>query len=271
MWTDTLRNRNQGRPGSPPSEDTQPRSSAFSGAGMTLGGDDVPSQPVRSTNPPPLEPAGPRPGVEMVERALHLWSDGFSVDDGPLYRYDDPANARTLDMINRGSAPLDIMNVSQGQAVDVKLETHRNEPYVRPKKKYRPFGDGGKRLGSPTPGDPASSANETPVAAPAPAPAPAASSGPPTSNTLTPEIDPSQPTVTLMIRMADGTRLPSRFNTTTTIQEVYDFVSRSGSAGDGRPYTLATTFPTKELSDKALTLGDMPELKKGGTVVQKWS
>ena len=79
----------------------------------------------------------------MVERTLHLWSDGFSVDDGPLYRYDDPANARTLEMINRGSAPLDIMNVEKGQAVDVRLEQHPQEKYVQPKKKFQPFAGSG--------------------------------------------------------------------------------------------------------------------------------
>jgi UBX domain-containing protein 1 len=32
-----------------------------------------------------------------------------------------------------------------------------------------------------------------------------------------------------------------------------------------------TTFPSKELSDWSVTLGDLPEFKRGGVVVQKWT
>ena len=31
-----------------------------------------------------------------------------------------------------------------------------------------------------------------------------------------------------------------------------------------------TTFPSKELDDKAMVLGDMSDFKRGGVVVQKW-
>lgn len=211
----------------------------------------------------------------MVERSLHLWTDGFSVDDGPLYRYDDPANAHTLDMINRGSAPLDIMNVAQGQAVDVKLETHRGENYVRPKKKWKAFEGGGQRLGSPTPGDPTSAASASGSTSTVPitnsSATPAASTNTASNAAAQPSTDSAQPTLTLQIRLADGTRLPTRFNTTATIGDVYDFVDRAGTATAARAYSLATTFPTKELNDRGAVLGELAEFKRGGVVVQKWS
>lgn len=197
----------------------------------------------------------------MVERTLHIWDDGFSIDDGPLHRYDDPANRRTLEMINRGSAPLELMNVEPGQAVDVRLDQHRGQNYAAPMKKFTPFAGGGQRLGSPVPG--ASSSFSAPaVHSPA-------TSAPPAPSTAV-EIDDAQPTITLQIRLADGTRLPSRFNTTHTIGDVYEFVSRASSTSSQRPYSLATTFPTKELTDKSQILGDMPEFKRGGVLVQKW-
>ena len=37
-----------------------------------------------------------------VTRYLTFWRDGFSVDDGQLYRYDDPANQTMLNAINSG-------------------------------------------------------------------------------------------------------------------------------------------------------------------------
>lgn len=41
---------------------------------------------------------------EVAVRDLTFWRDGFSVGDGPLMRYDDPASERTLEAINQGSA-----------------------------------------------------------------------------------------------------------------------------------------------------------------------
>jgi UBX domain-containing protein 1 len=31
-----------------------------------------------------------------------------------------------------------------------------------------------------------------------------------------------------------------------------------------------TTFPSRELTDDSIALGDLPEFKRGGVVVQKW-
>ncbi|KAI9651604.1 MAG: hypothetical protein M1831_000590 [Alyxoria varia] len=254
----------------PREEPAEPaRRSAFTGAGQTLGADDVPSQTIPDPRAGANAPQQPR----MVARTLHLWQDGFSVDDGPLYRFDDPANARTLDMINQGAAPLDIMNVQNGQAVDVKVQQHKNEKYVQPKKKYKPFEGQGQRLGSPTPeiGGGAENTTSSTVAATSAA----ATSAPATSastNNRTPsvQLDPSAATVLLQIRLADGTRLPSRFNDTHTIGEVYDFIAQADAAAATRSYVLATTFPTRELTDKAEVLKDT-ELKRGGVVVQKWT
>ena len=39
---------------------------------------------------------------EPTIRHLTFWRDGFSVEDGELLRYDDPANAQLLSEINAG-------------------------------------------------------------------------------------------------------------------------------------------------------------------------
>lgn len=247
--------RNVPRPGG---DEEQPQT-YFRGTGMTLGGDDAPSRTISDPNANIPRPA-PR-----VNRELHLWRDGFSVDDGPLYRYDDPVNARTLEMINAGHAPLEILNVERGQEVDVEVHPHKDEDYKQPKKKYKPFSGSGQRLGSPTPG-------VTSTAPPAPAAAssaaPAASSNAPAAPTV--EVDSSAPTITLQIRLGDGTRLQSRFNTTHTIGDVYSFVNAASPTSTQRQYALMTTFPSKELTDEKAMLGDMAEFKRGGVVVQKW-
>ena len=199
--------------------------------------------------------------TERVDRVLHFWNNGFSVDDGPLYRTDDPANAEILRLIHSGRAPMHIMHAQADQAVDVKLEPH-NEDYVVPTKKYTPFGGGGQRLGSVTPGMLSSTST--------PGPAPAASTTSASSTSQAVDINDSEPTIVLQIRLGDGTRLVTRFNVIHTVGDVYSFVSASNPSSQSRPWVLMTTFPSKELNDKNQVLGDMADFKRGGVIVQKW-
>ncbi|QKX61229.1 uncharacterized protein TRUGW13939_08376 [Talaromyces rugulosus] len=235
----------------PPSDDSTSKTSHFTGAARTLGGDDAPSQVVQDPN----ENRPQRP--PRVQRTLHFWADGFSVEDGDLYRSDDPRNAGILEGIRRGRAPLSIMNVLPGQEVDVEIKQHE-EKYTRPKPKYKPFSGSGQRLGSPTPA----------IRTSQPEPAAAAAASP--SEAAKPDVDESQPIITLQIRLGDGTRLTSRFNTTHTIGDVYSFVSAASPSSQSRPWVLMTTFPSKELTDKSAVLGELSDFKRGGVVVQKW-
>ncbi|KAF3056500.1 UBX domain-containing protein 1 [Daldinia childiae] len=237
---------------------------SFRGAGQTLGGEGAPSR----TIPDPLGAAGSasraRPTGKVQERTLHLWRDGFSVDDGELRRFDDPENTDALRMIQQGRAPIHLMNVRLDEPLDVKLQQH-DENYRQLPKVYKPFGGEGRRLGSPVPGEsaaaaaaaavPSSSTSSTPAAAQLAAPSTA--------------VDDSQPTVMIRIQMPDGTRLPARFNTSHTVNDVYDFISRSSPELRAGGWVLATTFPNKDHTDKSLVLGDMAEFKKGGTAMVK--
>ena len=213
-------------------------------------------EPTRPTQPD----APPR-----VNRILHFWNDGFSVDDGDLFpTANNPQNAAILEGIQQGRAPLSIMNVMPGQEVDVEIKQH-SENYVRPKAKYKPFGGQGNRLGSPTPGD--SSARSVPGAFPT------SSSSATAVAAVKPQtkLDESQPTVSLRVQLSDGTRLPARFNTTNTIEDVYAFVRGARPGDASRPWTLMTTFPSKEFKDKSQVLGDIAEFKRGGVVVQRYT
>lgn len=61
-----------------------PRSTSFSGTGRLLSGENVQS------------------GSQQPESFVHnivFWSDGFTVNDGPLRRLDDPENAAFLEVI----------------------------------------------------------------------------------------------------------------------------------------------------------------------------
>jgi len=228
--------------------------SRFRGSGQTLGGDDAPSQTIPDPSPRPAATG------ETQTRILHLWEDGFSLEDGPLRRFDDAQNAADLAMIREGRAPLHLMDVRPDQPVDVQLIKH-NEPYKPQPKVYKPFSGGGQRLGSPTPGGAGTTTARTPVAAPALA----------TASAPEVDVDAAQPTLSLRIQLANGTRLPARFNTTHTVGDVYQFIARANPDSATRPWVLATTFPSKDHTDKSLVLGEMAEFKRGGTAVQKWT
>ena len=98
-----------------------PQRRAFFGGGFTLGSDEVESTYIPD---PSAEPAR----TSLVHRLLHapcmgsrsfalteseeetairhltFWRDGFTVEDGELMRYDDPANEQILAEINSGCA-----------------------------------------------------------------------------------------------------------------------------------------------------------------------
>ncbi|KAI1505831.1 hypothetical protein F5X99DRAFT_218534 [Biscogniauxia marginata] len=236
---------------------------SFRGAGQTLGGEGAPSR----TIPDPLTTSASRarPQTEQVqERTLHLWRDGFSIDDGELRRFNDPENADALRMIQQGRAPVHLMNVRYDEPLDVKLQQH-DENYRPLPKVYKPFGGEGRRLGSPVPGDSAAVSLPTVTTSNTAAAAPSAADPPNAA------ADSSQPTVMIRIQMPDGTRLPARFNLTQTVSDIYDFITRASPDLSAGGWVLATTFPNKDHTDKSLVLGDMAEFKKGGTAVVKRS
>ncbi|KAI5839564.1 hypothetical protein DFP73DRAFT_483938 [Morchella snyderi] len=227
----------------------------FSGTGRTLGSDESPSIEI----PDPAAPRAP-PTVPTVTRTLTFWRDGFSVEDGPLMRYDDPANQEVLRAIQNGRAPLSLMNVEPGQPADVNVFRRLDEDYVQPKKKHAPFSGQGNRLGSPTPGGESSTSTAEPIVAPAvrtAAPIPSVN------------VDASLPTTTLQIRLGDGTRLVSRFNHTHTVGDLYGFVNSSSLESRSRNYILQTTFPNKELDNQGQTIKEAGLVN--AVVVQKWT
>lgn len=227
----------------------------FSGTGRTLGSDESPSIEI----PDPAAPRAP-PTVPTVTRTLTFWRDGFSVEDGPLMRYDDPANQEVLRAIQNGRAPLSLMNVEPGQPADVNVFRRLEEDYVQPKKKHAPFSGQGNRLGSPTPGGEPSTATAAPIVAPA------ARTAAPTPSV---NVDASLPTTTLQIRLGDGTRLVSRFNHTHTVGDLYGFVNSSSLESRSRGYILQTTFPNKELINQEQTIKEAGLVN--AVVVQKWT
>ena len=142
----------------------------------------------------------------MAVREITFWRDGFSIADGPLLKYDDPANQAILDAINSGAAPPSLLNVQVGQPVELRVARRTHEEYQPPPPRpAAPFSGSGNRLGAPVPG--VSSEPSVPGAYGA-----GSSAGPSTARVEPDaiqtrfEVDNSQPTTSIQVRLADGTR-----------------------------------------------------------------
>lgn len=241
--------------GRPPSEEAETakvkKPAAYTGSGYRLGSEDEPStieQPASPVAPPTAEEDN-----EPVTRHLTFWRDGFSVDDGPLYAYTDPANQQMLTAINSGRAPLSLLNVRHGQPVEVRVVKRQDEDYTPPPKAPpKPFEGTGNRLGSP-------SAYVAPSTTPGAFPSASSSAAAPT-------VDESQPTTNIQVRLGDGSKLIAKLNHTHTIGDLRQFIESSQPAS--RPYTLQTTFPVKELKDNNQTIKEAGLLNS--VVVQRY-
>ncbi|KAL9978481.1 hypothetical protein ACROYT_G016001 [Oculina patagonica] len=223
-----------------PSAQHQP---AFKGAGYRLGDTEAESsQPLPET----ISSRHSDSQQETTEVALKFWSNGFSVDDGPLRSMDDPANEQFLNSVKRGEIPQELLRLSRRGEVHVNMEDHRHEEYVPPPKpKIQAFSGAGHKLGSPAP--PVKFSHSTDQQA--------SSAASKRSEPATP-LDQSQPVTNIQIRLADGTRMVSKFNHSHTVGDIRRFICASRPQMAGVNFVLLTTFPNKELTDETKTLSE---------------
>jgi UBX domain-containing protein 1 len=209
---------------------------AFKGTGYKLGSDEVPSEEVKTA----VDNTSSDSEGEVVECMLTFWKDGFSADDGPLMRYDDPANQAMLERIKAGAAPLSLFKVKLNQRAEIKVVHRTQEAYVPPPKVLKPFSGSGQRLGSVVP------------SAGAPAHTPAASA--PAAPAVQLNVDANLPSTSIQIRLADGTRMVTRLNMSHTVNDIRQFINNSRPGESARAYQLQTQFPVQTLEDnKTLT------------------
>ncbi|RVW97408.1 Plant UBX domain-containing protein 5 [Vitis vinifera] len=274
----------------PPSSSSR----SFTGMGRLLSGETVSSTP----QPP-----------ASITHNIIFWSNGFTVDDGPLRRLDDPENASFLEVISKPSiwdsglilmilslqdlavefAPRSTLSITCFQpelkfncftvgilplvgcciltvgyflmqsikksewpeefepadrrtAVNVNL-VRKNEKFIEPEKPHPPFQGVGRTLGC-------SSSN--PVGPDPTVPATPFNTAPAPSMGLV--VDETLPLTSIQLRLADGTRMISRFNYHHTVRDIRNFIDASRSSGP-RDYQLQTVgFPPKQLTDLDQTI-----------------
>ncbi|PIN18703.1 Protein tyrosine phosphatase SHP1/Cofactor for p97 ATPase-mediated vesicle membrane fusion [Handroanthus impetiginosus] len=197
----------------------------FAGTGRLLSGG------VSSTPQPP----------EAVTHNITFWRNGFTVDDGPLRRMDDPANASFLESIRRSECPRELAPADQRTAVQVNL-TRKEEDYKEPPKRRVPFQGVPRTLSSTSDVNPTEPNTITTALTTAPTP----------SQGLV--VEETQPSTSIQLRLADGTRMISRFNNYHTIRDVRGFIDASRPDGP-RTYQLQSMgFPPKQLTNLDQTI-----------------
>ncbi|XP_048214571.1 UBX domain-containing protein 2B isoform X2 [Perognathus longimembris pacificus] len=178
--------------------------------------------------------------LQDVQILLKLWSNGFSLDDGELRPYSDPANAQFLESVKRGEIPPELQRLAHGGQVDLGMEDRQDQEYTKPRLRFKAFSGEGQKLGSLTPeivSTPSSPEEEDKSI----------------FNAVV-LIDDSVPTTKIQIRLADGSRLIQRFNSTHRILDVREFIVQSRPEFATVDFILVTSFPNKELTDESLTL-----------------
>ncbi|KAG6337186.1 hypothetical protein ID866_1900 [Astraeus odoratus] len=242
-------------------------SAAFRGGGHTLGSDEVESTYVPDVGASEEE-------EEVIQRNITFWRNGFSVEGGEFYSYADPANEQLLAEINTGRAPVSVLNVGPDQPVEVVVSKRVEEDYVPERRPLAAFSGSGNRLGSPVPSfAPRDSATTAmPGSFPSGSTSSAAAARPPAYereriNTQF-EVDQTQPTTTVQIRLADGTRLPCRMNHTHTVRDIRNFINAARPENLTRPYTIGTTFPNRVLDNDSQTIKDAGLVNS--VIVQRW-
>ncbi|XP_046661575.1 NSFL1 cofactor p47 [Homalodisca vitripennis] len=221
----------------PKSASSSKRPSTFTGTGYRLG---------QSSNDTEVVSLPQARRESHTEVTLKLWKEGFSMDDGPLREYADPANGEFLDYVRRGEVPRELLQNATGGEVHLNMEDHRHEEFLPQKTKVKAFGGKGHLLGSPSPTTVGTTkpldekdklANEKEAQA-------------------TVSVDSGAPTTSVQIRLADGSRLVATFNHTHTVGDVRRYIMQARPQFEHQTFSLLTTFPNKELTQNSQTLAE---------------
>ncbi|KAA0188629.1 Protein tyrosine phosphatase shp1/cofactor for p97 atpase-mediated vesicle membrane fusion, partial [Fasciolopsis buskii] len=216
----------------------------FSGTGYKLGED---------PSAPSVIAQGPGTSMTTNSTAKHgeehsvvvkMWRDGFSLDDGPLRSYNDPASRSFLEEIQAGTVPQELIRSACGGLVNLLLEDHHHEAWrAPPTPKVKPFSGTGTMLGHPTPRLVPSNPTVVPHTEPS-------------SSLPGPEVDESKPVTQIQVRMPDGGRLILRLNHSHTVADVRLAIVSQRPSLAACAFNLLTAFPSRELTDDTQTLKD---------------
>ena len=193
---------------------------------------------------------------EVTIRVI-MYRMGFTVNDGPHRRLDDPSNAEFLRSLAQGRTPRELM--TEGDVdVSVGLIDRRQFEYEEFMEQQEAGSGGGGAVASFT-GEGQSLGGTTEAVE-------AGGVISPSNATDPPEIDALKPTTTLMVRLLNGKRLRVKVNSDSPVSVVAQYVNVSGDAGS-EEYVFSSGFPPRVIED--LTISVKQAGLEGAQVMQK--
>ncbi|TMS37524.1 hypothetical protein L596_004437 [Steinernema carpocapsae] len=208
---------------------------SFNATGYRLGGHGLPSQPLGQSSSSINE-------SEQPFVSLNLWTNGFSIDDGPLRSFEEPQNRQFMTEMMQGKVPAELA-VKYGPNLDLRMKQKGTE-YVPPKAK--PFSGQGHVIGGGV-------HFEENINAGAPL-------GREEKIELEREaeanirLNESEPVTRIMIRFPDNERIATRFNHTHRVEDIRNFIVTANPNYAYRPFQFTGGFPIKPIEDEKSTL-----------------
>jgi len=169
--------------------------------------------------------------TEGNRRIITMYRNGFTVDNGPYRRLNDPANAEFLQALAKGATPREF-----GQRnVEVGLVDRRTQDYEEEgasPQEFRSFQGAGEAIGS------ASTAPQSGIIDPG-----VSEGGPCPEDDLT----------SIQIRFLTGKKQVIKISKKATVQNLAYRINQTGMAGS-EPYTLVTGYPPRSITDLSETV-----------------
>ena len=129
---------------------------------------------------------------------------------------------------------MELIRESRGREVHLQMEDHRTEEFLSKKSRFQAFGGSGQVLGSPAPSVSGATASQATLTAAAAAAAvsnvtsDSSGSGDEAANEQLAisqlNLNDSEPTTNVQIRLADGSRLIGRFNHSHTVGQLRQYI-----------------------------------------------
>ncbi|KAL7427278.1 hypothetical protein ACHAXM_000780 [Skeletonema potamos] len=206
-------------------------------------------------------------GGGEVRRMITMYRSGFTVDNGPYRRLDDPSNAEFLGSLARGLIPRELREDAEGSGgeVMVGLVDKRGEEYDADRHGQRNGGGGGGGNSAPA-FQSFSGEGQSLVDSSSASSAAAPSGGVIDPNTVSapPPLDDSKPSTSIAIRLLNGKRLVVKINLESPVSELGQHI---GSQAGGDSYVLTSGYPPAVIDDLSKSVEEAG--LKGAQVVLK--
>jgi len=215
-------------------------------------------------------------GGGEVRRMITMYRSGFTIDNGPYRRLDDPSNAEFLGSLARGLIPRELRedaaaeSVSGGGEVMVGLVDKRGEEYDEERHGQRGGGNvGGGGGGFQSFSGEGQSLVDSSSAAAASVPSGGVINPNNTTTTTPPPLDESKPSTSIAIRLLNGKRIVVKINLDSPVLELGQHIGSAAAVGGGgeEAYVMTSGYPPAVIEDLSVSVEEAG--LKGAQVVLK--